>query len=594
MTAPTPIETEKIQEGISQRKGEITKLNLQIRDLEALQQKQTHEEGERVRPTLEKLQAQATILQQQIAQHSRDHDTHIAQSWRDTRAVVLNSKGKILALEQEKNQLISLLAPIHHLPTEMLTEIFTAAITEYGCSALQLTHVCRSWRLILLALSRIWSKFQVGPRTSTGKIECLLERSGRVPLDVELDTEPDATACILGPCLSYSALLPLADTCERWRNLTICSFPSAEKLLDLEASGIFLVFTGPLVNLESFRVTHPCEMSPALGNLIDLARMVETSKLTILDLSSASALYRFADPSSSVFRHLRTFKVDFAEMKDPLDILPQFQCLEDMYVHRLHLPLYSQTAHLPLTYTLKRMFLKSTSTQWMHNRTFSKLVECTIIWPHFPETLLGHNGVDLPACTIFTYDDHLLQPLGAFNLPVVNTLVVRNEAWNRPRGSQQLGFIWGPNLSIERVLRPRVLHLDTQCYDQHLITALKMMPQVEELILGLVRPDALGKKFLLAMIAKKGRDSVRSTNTDAGNDVLGVDTGPAWTPSLCPNLNTFGLKYRRWLRDYENDELTPLFLKVVETRSKSGTPLKSFKVWPTKDTLDQGARELVA
>lgn len=594
LTAPIPIEKEKIQEWISRRKDEIINLDAQVRDLETLQQEKTHEEEERIRPTLEKLQAQAAILQQQIAQHSRDYDTRTLQSRQDTQVAVLDIKGKILALEQEINHATSLLAPIRRLPTEMLTEIFTVATTEYSCSALQLTHVCRSWRSALLAVSRIWSKVKVGPRTSTEKIECLLERSGRVPLDVELDTESDAMSCLPESCLPYSALVPLAGTAVRWRKLTICSFPKEEKLLELEAFGVFLPFNGPLDNLESFRMLRPCEMNTALGNLIDLTRTVENSKLTILELSSASALHRFAGASPTVFRHLRVFKVDFAEMKEPLDILPQFQCLEDMHVHRLHLPLYSQTVHLPLIHSLRRLFLKSTSIQWMSNRTFSKLVECTIIWPHFPETLIGHHGVDLPACTSFTYDDHLLQPLGAFNLSLVESLVVRNEAWNRPRGSQQLGFIWGPNVSIERVLRPRVLHLDTQCYDQHLITALKMIPQVEELILGLVRPDALGKKFLLAMLAKKGRDSLRPMNDDAGDGVSGVATGPTWTTGLCPNLKSFGLKYRRWLREHENDELTPLFLKIVETRSKSGTPLQSFMVWPTKDTLDQEARELVA
>ena len=585
MTAPSPVEKEKIQEGISRRKDEINKLKYQIRDLETPQQKKTHEDEERIRPTVEKLQRQAAIIQQQRAQHSRD----IVQSRQSTQ--VLDIEGKILALEQENNYAISLLVPIRRLPTEILAEILTIATTDYSCSPFQLTHVCRSWRLVLLAMSRIWSTVKVGPWTSTEKIECLLERSGRVPLDVELDTESDEMECMPGRCMSYSALVALADTSWRWRNLSICSFPKEERLLELEASGVLLAFNGPLDNLESFRMTRPCELSTALGSLIDLTRMVENSKLTTLELSSASALYRFADPSSTVFRHLRIFKVDFAEMKDALDILPQFQCLEDMHVHRLHLPLYSQTVHLPLAHTLKRLFLKSTSTQWMSNRTFPRLVECTIIWPHFPETLVGHHGVNLPACTSFTYDDHLLQPLGAFNLSLVDELVVRNEAWNRQRGGQQLSFIWGPN--VERVLRPRVLHLDTQCYDQHLITALKLVPQVEELILGLVRPDALGKKFLLAMLAKKGRSNHHPTSNDTGEGVSGVDSGPAWTASLCPNLRIFGLKYRRWLREHENDELTPLFLKLVETRSKSETPLQSFKVWPTKDTLEQEARELV-
>ena len=533
---------------------------------------------------------QIVILEQQVARYRRDHETRIAQSWQDSQIAILDLESKILALEQENSHALSHVAPIRRLPAEMLSEILTVAITEYGCSAWQLTHVCRSWRLVLLATSRAWSKVKVGSWTSVEKVQCLLERTERITLDVEIDIESDAVACTPEFCQPYSAFQILGGTSVRWRNLTISSFPKEEKLQELEASGKCLTFSGPLESLESFRMTRPCEMNIALGTLIDLTRKAQSSKLTILELSSASTLYRFAE-ASTVFRFLRVFKVDLAEMKDPLDILPHFQCLEDVYLHRLHLPLYSHTVHLPLTRTLKRLFLKTTSVQWMNNRSFSRLIECTIIWPHFPETLLGQSGVDLPACQSFTYDDHLLQPLGAFKLSSVDRLVVRNEAWNRPRGSQQLSFIWGPNVSIEGFLRPRVLHLDTQCYDQHLIIALKLVPQVEELVLGLVRPDALGKKFLLAMLAKKGRENHRPTSKDAGK---GIDSGPTWTASLCPSLKVFGLKYRRWLRAHENDELTPLFRRIVETRSKSDTPLQSFKVWPTKDTTDREARELVA
>jgi len=509
------------------------------------------------------------------------------QPQRDTEMAIRDIESKTSAFEQENYYAVSLLAPIRRLPAEMLSEIFTLAIIEYGCSALRLTHICRSWRSVLLAMPWIWSKIKVGARTSSEKIECLLERTGRVTLDVEIDTESDARAYTSDPCQYYTALMVLAGTSVRWRNLTVCSLPMEERF------GTLPPFNGPLESLESFRMPLPCEMNNTLGNLIDLTRKVERSKLTVLELSSASALYRFAEASFAVFHFLQVFKVDLAGAKNPLNLLPHFQCLEDLYVHRLHLPLYSHTVHLPLTGTLKRLFLKSTSVQWMNNRTFSKLVECTIIWPHFPETLVGQSGVDLSSCISFTYGDHLLQPLGAFNLSSVDKLVVRNEAWNLPRGGQQLGFIVGPNGAIERIIRPRVLHLDTQRYDQHLITALKMTPQVEELILRLVRPDALGKKLFLAMVAKRGRANLHPTNNEEGEGVPGIDSSPAWTASLCPNLRVLGLKYRRWLGEHEDDELTPLFRKIVETRSRSDTPLQSLKVWRTKDTTVQEAQELV-
>jgi hypothetical protein len=474
----------------------------------------------------------------------------------------------------------SLLAPIRGLPAEILAEIFLVATIVYRCSALRLMRVCRSWRLVLLTTSRIWSTIRVRTQTRADLVQFLIERTRRVTLDIEIDTDSDSAPYVSGR--SLTSLAVIAETSARWRNLTIRSFPKDTDLTDSGVLGTGLTFEGPMDALESFRMTGPCEMSTALSELIDLIRCSKSSQFTTLELSTCDALYHFAKPPSSRFRYLQSFKVDLAEMKETLDVLSHFERLEHLYAHRLQLPLYSETTHLPLLRTLKRLFLKSTSVQWMQSRSFSKLLDCTIIWPHLPEALLSRDPVNLPVCAQFTYDDHLLQPLTAFNPPCVEKLIIRNEAWNRPRGSQQLGYIWGPNIHVPvgKILRPRVLHLDTQCYDQHLINALKMIPEVEELVLGLVRPDALGKKFLLSMLAKKVREDSTSANT-------------TWAATLCPHLKILGFKYRRWLRNHEVDEISPILQRIVETRARSATPLQSLKFWPTKDTADEDAKELV-
>ena len=119
-----------------------------------------------------------------------------------------------------------------------------------------------------------------------------------------------------------------------------------------------------------------------------------------------------------------------------------------------------------------------------------------------------------------------------------------------------------------------------------------MIPEVEELVLGLVRPDALGKKFLSSMLAKKRREDSTNAHT-IGHENISVTCGnTAWVANLCPNLRVLGLKYRRWLRDYEADEISPILRRIVETRAKSTTPLQSFKFWPTEDTADEDAKEL--
>ena len=586
-------ERRRTGEEIRKREAEIDGLKTAIHALESQQLQRDCDEQGRVRPILDELYAQILVLQEKMADCWRNYQSRATQSRRQTDTAIAEIQNKVSVLEQMNLYAYSLLAPIRRLPAEILVEIFLVATTVYGCSALRLMCVCRSWRSVILTTSRIWSTIRVCTQTRADFVEFLLERTKRVTLDVEIDTDSDSAPYI--PGRSFASLVMVAETSARWRNLTIHSFPKETDLTDSGVLGTGLTFEGPMDALESFRITGPCEMNTSLIKLIDLVRCSKSSQFTALELSTCDMLYHFAKPPSSHFRYLRSFKVDLAEMKESLDILPLFERLEYLYAHRLQVPLYSEATHLPLLRTLKRLFLKSTSVQWMQGRSFSKLFECTIIWPHLPETLLGRDPINLPVCAHFTYDDHLLQPLTAFNLPSVDKLVIRNEAWNRPRGSQQLGFIWCPNihLPVGKILRPRVLHLDTQCYDHHLISALKMIPEVQELVLGLVRPDALGKKFLLSMLAKKGREDSTSANTTGHGSLSVPRSSTAWIVTLCPNLEVLGLKYRRWLRDHEADEISPILQRIVETRAKSATPLQSFKFWPTKDTADEDAKELV-
>jgi len=592
---PEDKERQQAEAEIRRRETEIEELKIAIHTLESEQEQTDRTEQERVRPVLDGLYAQIIILQGMLADRWRTYQNRVLQSRRRTETAIADIRNKVSVLEKKNFYAISLLAPIRRLPAEILCEILISATLVYKCSALRLMRVCRSWRLTLMSTSRVWSTIKVRTWTRLDLVEFLMERTRRVTLDVEIDTDSDSGSYISDSSRPFAALAMVAKTSKRWRSLTIRSFPKETDLANSGVLGTELALEGPMEALESFRITGPCEMNTALSKLIDLTRGSKGTHLTTLELSTCDALYHFAKPPSSLFRYLHSFKVDLAEMKGPLDILPQFERLEHLHAHRLQLPLYSDATYFPLVHTLKRLFLKSTSVQWMQGRNFSKLSDCTIIWPHLPETLLSRDPVNLSVCVHFTYDDHMLQPLTAFHLPIVDKLVIRNEAWNRQRGSQQLGFIWGINihLPVGRILRPRILHLDTQCYDQHLVNALKMIPEVEELVLGLVRPDALGKKFLSSMVAKKGREDYTGAHTVVNGGVSVTRGNTIWSVSLCPNLKILGLKYRRWLRDHEADEISPILRRIVETRAKSATPLQSFKFWPTKETANEDAKELI-
>ena len=198
------------------------------------------------------------------------------------------------------------------------------------------------------------------------------------------------------------------------------------------------------------------------------------------------------------------------------------------------------------------------------------------------------GGVDLPVCTQFTYDDHLIAPMLEFRVPRLDRVVVRLEAWNKPRGSAQLASVWGESAN-PRWLKPRILHLDTQCFDQHLINALQLHPDLEELVLGLVRPDGLVKKFFNSMVARR----LRGTSSPSEPAQLnGASSGLLVAP-LVPKLKVFGVRYRRWIRDEEKDEIKPLLEKIIQSREKSEVPLQSVKFWPTKETPEADADELV-
>ena len=354
-----------------------------------------------------------------------------------------------------------------------------------------------------------------------------------------------------------------------------------------------LIAAGLLEKPEIFKIAGPCESSASLDQLLDHIASTSTPRLKHVELASPNVIWLLADQKYRVFfNHLTHFKVDVREMKDPADILPYFESLQVLEAYRLHLPMYPHDVDLPVARTLRRMSINIVSVQWMSGRTFPALEDCTIIWPRHPETLHVQGSVDLPVCTQFVYDDYLIEPISVFRLPKVDKMVVRNEAWNKPRGSTQLASVWNDSAN-PKWLKPRVLHLSTQCHDQHLINALQLHPDLEELVLGLVRPDGLGKKFFNNMTARRLKVVSSASGLNPGSAQLNGASSSHLVAPLVPKLKVFGVRYRRWIKENEKDEITPLLEKIIRSREKTEIPLQSVKIWPTKDTPEEEAKELV-
>jgi hypothetical protein len=588
------MEAHRTKETIKIRTAQITSLN----NIAAEHQKHLlnlqEKELETLRPALDHLHANICEIQREMARLWTEYTARMSLAQESVQAEVSDIQKRISFLEQENSKSQSFLAPIRRLPIELLAEIFTITITHHGQNPFHMIQICRSWRATILGMARVWCHLKLRPSTAPEYVEFVAERTKQVSLEVEINTNGTTHSSngFKGRVGLYNGIALALKTMPRWRALTLVGFPGESDVIGATQGGSTMTFEQPLEKLESLKITGPCEMSGPFSQFLHTLTKTSTEKLIHVEIETPNVIWSLSSPCyQHFFSRLRYFKVDVREMRDPADILPYFENLEVLEAYRLHLPSYPREMDLPIVRTLKRMSIKIVSVQWMSGRTFPALEDCTIVWPHHPETLQAGGGVDLPVCTQFTYDDHLIEPMSEFRLPKLDKLVVRNEAWNKPRGSTQLASVWGES-ATPKWLTPRVLHLDTQCHDQYLINALQQLPDLEELVLGLVRPDGLGKKFFNHMVARKLKGASSSGPASGSAHPNGASSSQLVAP-LLPKLKVFGVRYRRWIREKEKDEITPLLEKIIESRAKTDVPLQSVKFWPTKEIPDEGATEMI-
>ena len=569
-----PMDTEKNQTRakVAEREIQINVLEMKIGDLKATFEAESQEKLAVLQPIMGHLYSQILAIQGELVNRWNAFSAERQGARAAVTAMVTDLEVQIHSLEQENSNDVSSLAPISRLPAEILTEIFLQSIHGHAQSPLDLIHVCRLWRSVVLGMPRIWSTIHLSTWTKPSKMGFILEQTRTILLDVEINTCTSALKVVdRDRAMRYASLEMAAKEAKRWRTLTINGFPHKTDI-DACSSRVKPAFTfnGPMDALQSFKIKTICENSDVLDQLLDVVGSSSHDKLTDMELSSPNAIHYLAQPRfAAIFHRLVTFKADMRKMQTKVDILTHFGQLENLEVHCLRLPTYPVETNLPLIRTLKRMKIKDVSVQWMAGRTFPNMEECAIIFPRHPDTLVHGEAVGLPSCTRFTYEDHSIDVLPNFRIPKLDTLTVRNDAWNKLSGSMQLAAVWSGVPGQVPLLKPRELHLDTRCHSRYLINALGMLPELEELYLGVDRPDGLSKKFFSALGAEKGRSSC-----------------------LCPNLKIFGIRYSHWFRDGEHDEITPLLLRIIESRQNAGAPLHSVKFWATKDIPDEQAVEL--
>lgn len=569
-----PMDTEKNQTRakVAEREAQINTLEMKIRDLRTTFEAESQEKSAALQPIMDHLHSQRLSIQKEIVDHWNAFSAERHEARAAVTAKVTDLELQIHILKQENSNTVGFLAPIWRLPAEILAEIFVLSIHIHAQSPLDLMHVCWFWRSVVLGMPRIWSTIRLSPWTKPSKTAFILEQTRAIPLDVEINTCTGELMVDDGDGVTpYASLEMAAKEARRWRTLTITGFPHKTDIdaYSSRAKPPF-IFNGPMDALQSFKIKTVCEDTSVFDHLLDVVGNSSHESLTDMELSSPNAIHHLAQPHfATIFHRLVTFKADVRKMRTEVDILTHFEQLETLEAHSLRLPTYTVETDLPLIRTLRRMKITAVSVQWMAGRTFPNMEECAIIVPRYPETLTHGGGIDLPICTQFTYDYHTIDVLPNFRIPKLDTLTIRNDTRSKLIGSTQLAAVWSGVVGQVPPLKPRVLHLHAHCHAQYLINALEMFPELEELYLGVVRPDGLGKKFFAALGAEKGRSS-----------------------RLCPNLRTFGIRYRHWIRDGERDEITPLLHRIIESRQKDGAPLQSVKFWAAKDVPDGEAVEL--
>jgi len=369
----------------------------------------------------------------------------------------------------------------HLIPVETFSEIFLYAVQDDPHSQTNLMLVCRYWRDIMLSTPGIHAQLRIYGWTEKKDVE----RFGRRwLLDVTVDTQRADTRRYswnkepyFNPVEFHACIMAAAGAASRWRSLALLSLPEGGK--DLQTMHPLLK------HLESFKLAASCDLGNSLEPLITAITTTVTPRFTVMEVLHPDAALHLVRPAHfQFFSSLATLRIICGRTQNPVDILPSLNKLEIFEAHHLSLPIYPRTTDLPLIKVLRVLHLKSVSVQWIADRIFPALEECSIIFPHNPDTL---QSVYMPSCSILKYHSNNLRTLQHFHHPPLARLEVKCGQWRTWRGNLQLATLH-PIFAARSLT---CLHLEIKCSERLLAYLLGLAPALGELWMGLSSPHAL-------------------------------------------------------------------------------------------------------
>ena len=440
--------------------------------------------------------------------------------------------------------LTGIIAPIHWLPVELLVYIFSLIPDEQNHKVDILVQTCRRWKEII---SSVWSPLKLATWTSLAEVKAILG-GGNGLVSVTIDPSSDAidrptNSLETGPC---AALMFAASTSTpRWRTLDILSFPDPQQDNASFGNQNHSLRALPMNHLRSLSIPIHHDFSPFLDFLLPAIGATTSVQLIDMHLRSSQAMLYLAQPQcAQVFDHLTSFRCFLPRTDDVIGILPHFSHLEILEVSGLRFPIYGADISLPLTKTLLQMSLRAVSIGWMDHREFLRLQVCTIISPLESESA---PITKLPLCVELRFEGSCFDAIKRFSITPVCTVTLHSPQWSKLRGNVQLSRLWraAPN---EGVLCPTSLHLHLTCSSEQLFRALCFVPQLKELVLVLDHPTALGSRFFKRFLCRNSQMTEQC-------ELIGDRSEALWA---CPSLEVLGLKYRRWFRQAEQNEMPAL------------------------------------
>ena len=469
----------------------------------------------------------------------------------------------------EYSLLTHFIAPIAHLPTELLHEIFFIIIYEAGGPPLTLMLVCKYWHAIVTGM---WASLNLGTYTPMDAVARKLERNPWLDIVVHTDSDRGHFTPSDG---AFEAIFATIEASSRWRSFVVNSFPAQADLPeDLVNRRLQRYSTAPMSRFTTFKINAACETSPLLHGLLRILGTGAGPELTRVEINSANVISFLASVYPSMFHSVKILSLNTPGIPNPVDLLPHLHQLETFTASYLSIPTYHDHIELPFVYTLRHLRLRAASIQWMSGRTFHVLEDCTFIFPHHRHVLPTFSTI-LPNCNHLTFQGYPLDILGGVSAHKLRHLSVTCPGSVNGRGNQQLVWLSCQVLGENR-LAPKILHISIRATDQAWMKVLGFMSYLEELVIHTAQPSALGAKPLQSLVARP---------------VLASNFTPTSTPGelgapLCPSLKRFGLKYDRWLRSGEQFDLIPVCVSIFKSRQRSNYSLESFNIWMTKNQED--------